>query len=68
MTSKPRMRTIPQAYAELKAADPDTCFTEYALRQLVLSGQIPTVRAGRKFLINLDLLFEYLGCREENIE
>ncbi len=65
---QPRMRTIPQAYAELKAADPDTCFTEYALRQLVLTKQIPSVKAGRKFLLNLDVLFEHLGCKGESIE
>ena len=57
-----RMRTIPKAYAEIKALDPDTNFSMRALRELVRSGQIPTVRISNKVLINLDLLLEWLSC------
>lgn len=56
----PRMRTISEAAAELKAADPNTAITEYHIRQLALSGVLPRVKAGRKLLINLDTLIEYL--------
>ncbi len=56
----PRMRTVPEAAAEIKAADPNTAITEYHIRQLALSGVLPRVKAGRKLLINLDTLIEYL--------
>ena len=56
----PRMRTIKEAAAELKALDEHTAVTEYHIRQLALSGVLPRVQAGKKLLINLDLLIEYL--------
>ncbi|MCH5297831.1 MAG: DNA-binding protein [Ruminococcus sp.] len=56
----PRMRTVPEAAAEIKAADPNTAITEYHIRQLALQGVLPRVKAGRKLLINLDTLIEYL--------
>ena len=56
----PRMRTIKEAAAELKALDEHTAVTEYHIRQLALSGVLPRVNAGKKKLINLDLLIEYL--------
>lgn len=55
-----KMRTIKEAAAELKAADPNTAITEYHIRQLALSGILPRVKAGRKLLINFDALIEYL--------
>lgn len=56
----PRMRTIKEAAAELKTLDKNTAVTEYHIRQLALSGVLPRVQAGKKLLINLDLLIEYL--------
>ncbi len=56
----PRMRTVAEATAEIKAADPNTGVTEYHIRQLAISGVLPRVKAGRKMLINLDVLIEYL--------
>lgn len=56
----PRMRTVKEAAAELKSIDSGTAITEYHIRQLALSGVLPRVQAGRKMLINLDLLIEYL--------
>lgn len=58
----PRMRTIPKAYEEIKKADPDTAITMRALRKLVNSGEVPTVKISNKVLINLDLLLEKLSC------
>ena len=57
----PRMRTVHEAAQELRALDPDTAVTEYHIRQLALRGTLPIVRAGRKKLLNLDLLLEYLA-------
>lgn len=60
----PRMRTIKEAAEEIRLSDPQSAVREYFIRDLVVSGQIPHIRAGRKILINLDALFEYLhkGC------
>ncbi len=56
-----RMRTISAAYAEVKAVDPKSALTMNGLRTLVLTGSIPTIRLGVKYLINLDVLEAYLG-------
>ena len=57
----PRMRTISEAVREIKALDPHTAITEYHIRQLAVSGVIPRVKAGKKYLINLDMLIEYMN-------
>lgn len=56
----PRMRTIDQAMAWLQENDPGTAFTKSALRRLVVSGKLPSVKVGAKYLINLDTLENYL--------
>ena len=60
----PRMRTLTAAFAWLKENDPDTALTKTALRRLVITGAIPSVRIGEgskpKYLINLDSLTDYL--------
>ena len=57
----PHMRTVPEAAKELKEMDAHTAVTEYHIRQLALSGVLPREKAGRKMLINFDLLLEYLA-------
>ena len=57
----PRMRTIDNAYAEIKALDPSTDFTKRALRRMVATKEIPTTKIGNKNLINLDLLIAKLS-------
>lgn len=56
----PRIRGIKEAITELKEADPETALTERGLRRLVITGKIPTVQIGRKYLINMDVLINYL--------
>lgn len=56
----PKMRTINEAYKAIKAEDPETAITPHAIRRLILKGSIPCVRAGNKYLIDLDGLKEYL--------
>lgn len=60
MTIK-RIRTIPTAVKEIRESDPNTSITEYFVRQLVIDGVIPSVKAGTKYLIDLDVLQDYLG-------
>lgn len=64
----PRMRTIDNAYAEIKAIDPQTDFTKRALRRMIASKEIPTTKIGNKNLINLDLLIAKLSgdCYNDN--
>ena len=63
----PRMRGIKQAITELKLTDPETALTEKALRRLILTKAIPSIRIGTKYLVNLDTLYDYLyrGGEEE---
>lgn len=61
-TNIPRMRTIDNAYAEIKAIDPQTDFTKRALRRMVANKEIPTTKIGNKNLKNLDRLLEILSC------
>lgn len=66
----PRMRTLPMAMKEIKAADPGTQLTLATLRKLVDRGMIGTVPLGNYRLIDLDKLFALLsdGVPENNAE
>ena len=55
-----RVRTIDEAIAELKAQDGKTALTRHALRQLIIKGDMPSVKVGRKYLINFAVLEDYL--------
>lgn len=54
------MRTIEQAAAWLQENDPETALTKTALRRLVVTGKLPSVRVGQKYLIALETLEDYL--------
>lgn len=56
----PRMRTISAAIREIKELDPNSCFTEHALRKAILTKNIPTVMAGKKYLVDMDVVYAYL--------
>ena len=56
-----RMRTIDKALEEINKADPHTAITKYAIRQLVISHEVPSITRGNKYLINLDAQLAYLG-------
>ena len=58
----PRLRTLPQAFEELKREDPDTAMTMRALRHMVETGEIPTISIYSKKLVNMDLLYEHISC------
>ena len=64
MNELPRMRTIRQAIAEIKRNDPQTAFSERALRQAIADGDIPVVHVGeRKRLVNMVAVETYLRGR-----
>lgn len=62
----PRMRTVKEAMGTIKEADPHTALSEHAIRRLIKTGHIPVVTSGRRFLINLDTLLDYLENPEES--
>ena len=55
-----KYRTIQQAYECLKSQDADTAITYHALRKLVVSGQLPSMRVGKKYLIDMEMLSDFL--------
>ena len=59
-----RIRTAPGAYEIIKEADPETAVTLHYIRQLIRTGEFPSVAVGRKKLVNVDKLMEYLADRE----
>lgn len=53
-----RYRTIKGAVQELQAEDPNTQITKYLLRKLVMSGEIPSLKTGKKYIVNVDELLD----------
>lgn len=59
-----RIRTIDKAFEEIRQADPNTCLTKYRIRQLVLNGDIPSQKAGNRYLFDLDRLIDFLDGKK----
>lgn len=56
----PKLRLISEAYTIIKAEDPESALTMNGLRTLVKSGKVPSYKIGRKTLVNIDVLKNYL--------
>lgn len=58
-----KMRTVKQAYQIIRKEDPESCISEYYIRTLVKTNpkQIGVFKSGSKFLINFDLLMDFLN-------
>ena len=56
-----RWRKISKAYEEVKREDPFTSITQYAIRQMVINGEVSHIKRGRKILLDYDELQEYLS-------
>ena len=56
----PRMRTMAEAYQYIKEMDPETAITANYVRCLIVSGAIPRMKCGKKYLVDVDLLIEHL--------
>ena len=54
------VRTIKEAAAYYKSLDEGTALTETAIRTLVRSGQVASSKVGKKYLVSLEALDEYL--------
>lgn len=56
-----RIRTVNDAYNEIKAYDPDTAISKHFFRTLIESGKIPCVKAGSKSLVDMDTVENYIN-------
>ncbi len=56
-----RIRTLPKAVEECKKKDPGSCSTLNALRQWVRQGLIPSTRAGKNFLVDMEKLEAFVS-------
>lgn len=63
-TVKTRIRTIRDAISMIKEKDPSSAITYHFVRKLCDNGQVATLRAGKKILINYDELLVFLGMSE----
>ena len=55
-----RTRTIKEAAMYFRENDPQTCLTETAIRTLLRTGKVPCARVGKKYLVTIEALEEYL--------
>lgn len=62
-----RYRTIREASSYLRQRDPNTAITEYMLRRLVVSGAVPSMRAGKKYLVSIESLENYFSAPPETV-
>ena len=63
----PRMRTLDQAYKMIKETDEHTQVSKTLIRNLLVSGILPSIPCGRKKLLNFDKLIELLA-NPENLQ
>ncbi len=59
MKNKITMLTIKEAAAMVEG------LTEYRVRQMCVNKQIPCIMAGKKYLINKDILLDFLRGKTE---
>lgn len=56
----PHVRGIKEALAEVRAADPDTRITEYAVRCAIKTGELPRCGSGRNIYIDVGELKKFM--------
>lgn len=54
------IRTIKGAAAYLRDIDPQTPITENVIRAAILRGDLAAIKSGNKYLVNIEVLEEYL--------
>ena len=62
-----RTRTIKEAAAYFRETDPATSLTETAIRTLLRTGAVPSIRVGKKYLVTIEALEGYLTGEIEAI-
>lgn len=61
-----KMRTIEGAAEELRRQDPETVITSSMLRRWILSGSLPHIKSGKKYLINMEVLARFLEGQSQD--
>ena len=61
-------RTISQLHQEMITADPNCALTMSALRRLVRSGQIKSVKIGTKYIVTHRAVSEFLSANTNHSE
>lgn len=61
----PRMRTVSESVAEIKAMDEKSAVTANCIRCLCKEGKVHCVFTGKKILVDLDALIRYLAGKPE---
>lgn len=54
------MRTIEQLAHYMKEQDTETALTKTAIRRLVITGALPSIKVGAKYLVAVENLEDYL--------
>ena len=61
-----RMRTVDESVAEIKALDAKSAVTSNCVRTLCKDGKAHCVFTGKKILVDLDALLQYLSGENES--
>lgn len=61
------VRTIKGCLEEIKARDPKTDITIYAIRRMVRQNEVPSIRTGKKYLVNVEKLIDYISGVKESV-
>lgn len=59
------MRTIDGLFKEIHEMDKESSVSRNFIRQIVISKKIKSIKAGNKYLVDLDAVLAYLGNPSE---
>ena len=54
------LRSIRKSFEIIKQNDPETAITVHTIRTWCKQGQVKSLNAGNKVLVDMDSLFEYI--------
>ena len=63
----PRMRTVNESVAEIKAEDDKSAVTPNLVRMLCKTGKVRCVFTGKKILVDMDALIRYLSGEDDSL-
>lgn len=61
----PRIRSMRKAYDEIVANDPETSISYYHFRHLVITGVIPSVKSGQRYLLDMDNVVKAFSTQDK---
>jgi len=63
----PKIRNLTEAYREIINDDPETSICFNSLRHAVITGKIPSVKIGQRYLIDMMKIYAYYSCGLKDI-